>query len=137
MPRAPYGGITPRSRLTPLSFRFDSSLFQPQMNFNTFVLLALFATASAVEDNRMLAPLDDNDFCIGMQPICTSETYIFSAQTDSTISESNFYDCLVSQPNPAWYYLKIADPGRIVMSLTAPSDIDYIVSSTNDCDQNG
>ena len=127
MSRAPYGGITPRSRLTPLSFRFDSSLFQPQMNFNTFVLLALFATASAV----------DNDFCIGMQPICTSETYIFSAQTDSTISESNFYGCLSEQPNPTWFYLKIADPGRIVMSLTAPFDIDYIVSSTNDCDQNG
>jgi len=73
-----------------------------------------------------------NTVCTSMQPICTSDNYEFVAESGSELleSETNNYDCLTTQPNPTWFYLKIDNSGDIVMSLLALRDIDYNVSST-------
>ena len=62
-----------------------------------------------------------------MQPICTNVGLNFPAATNTTAAAGNNYGCLFSQPNPAWYYLQVATNGNIDMSLTAPSDIDFII----------
>jgi|GEM_PF-1374796 len=69
--------------------------------------------------------------CSDMEPICTDEGLDFVAQSTgeaaSTIDPTNDYGCLSSTPNPTWYFLEIEVDGDVDMSLSAPSDIDFIV----------
>ena len=69
--------------------------------------------------------------CGGMEPICTDSGVQFTANDgglDASISEpTNDYNCLGSAPNPSWYYFEISQSGDIIMSLSAPQDIDFII----------
>lgn len=69
--------------------------------------------------------------CASMGPICTDAGLDFTAQSNvpaaSVTDPTNDYGCLGSTPNPTWYYLEISTAGAIDMSLSAPSDIDFIV----------
>ena len=69
--------------------------------------------------------------CSNLGPICTDVGLNFTANSGgtpaTTADPGNNYDCLFSSPNPSWYYLQVATNGAIDMSLTAPSDIDFII----------
>ncbi|MFT6504037.1 MAG: gliding motility-associated-like protein [Crocinitomicaceae bacterium] len=65
--------------------------------------------------------------CASMDPICTDVGATFTANTGTTSEAGNDYGCLVTQPNPSWYYFEVATNGNIDMSLTAASDIDFII----------
>jgi gliding motility-associated-like protein len=69
--------------------------------------------------------------CSQMEPICTDVGLNFTANSGvaeaSTTDPGNDYDCLITQPNPSWFYLEIATSGTINMNLTANSDIDFII----------
>lgn len=65
--------------------------------------------------------------CADMDPICTDVGATFTANTGTTSEAGNDYGCLATQPNPSWYYFEVATNGNIDMSLTAPSDIDFII----------
>jgi gliding motility-associated-like protein len=69
--------------------------------------------------------------CPFMQPICTDAGIQFTASSggaDVTITEpGNDYGCLGYSPNPNWYYFEISQSGDIIMELSAPTDIDYII----------
>ena len=68
--------------------------------------------------------------CIGAEPFCTGTTVNFPASTNSTgnFPANVFFDCLGTQPNPAFYYLQIDQPGNltITMQSTPLVDIDFI-----------
>ena len=53
------------------------------------------------------------DTCPAMQPICTSASNTFAAAVGTTSDSGPNYGCLFAQPNPAWYYLEIDQPGQI------------------------
>lgn len=57
--------------------------------------------------------------CGSADPFCTGTTYIFPNNTG--VPDSGPMDCLGSSPNPAWYYLQIATPG----------DLDITINQTN------
>jgi len=69
--------------------------------------------------------------CSNLEPICTDVGISFTATSgvaDASITNpGNNYDCLITQPNPTWYYLEIANSGDIIMNLSAGSDIDFII----------
>ncbi|MBL1280529.1 MAG: hypothetical protein COA33_009665, partial [Fluviicola sp.] len=69
--------------------------------------------------------------CSSLEPICTDSGLQFTANsggTDADVADpGNNYGCLVTQPNPSWYYLELDAAGNINMSLTAASDIDFII----------
>ena len=66
--------------------------------------------------------------CADMDPFCADTNITFTAQSNGpTAPAGNNYGCLGSQPNPTWYYLQIDQPGPLVFSLSAPSDIDFII----------
>lgn len=69
----------------------------------------------------------ENDSCHLSIPFCTGTIYTFPAGTNTTAQQGPYYNCLGSQPNPAWYHLKIEDPGAlaIYMYSTPPRDIDF------------
>lgn len=69
--------------------------------------------------------------CANPAPICTQQGITFTANSNgvpaSTTNPGNNYGCLATTPNPSWYYLEISQSGTIIMSLSAPSDIDFII----------
>ena len=69
--------------------------------------------------------------CSTLAPICTDVGLLFTANTNgvnaNVVDPGNNYDCLATQPNPSWYYFEIATNGAINMSLSAPTDIDFII----------
>jgi hypothetical protein len=68
-----------------------------------------------------------NDSCHLSTPFCTGTIYSFPAGTNTTAQSGPNYDCLSTRPNPAWYHLKILDPGPIAIYMysTPSRDIDF------------
>lgn len=70
--------------------------------------------------------------CSTADPFCTGVTYTFPASTSTTAPVGPNYDCLGSQPNPAFYYVQIATPGTLVIDIAqtdaagSGQDVDFI-----------
>lgn len=71
----------------------------------------------------------ENNLCSSALPFCTDNgLYIFPAGVNAGQGEEGpNYDCLSSTPNPAWYYMRIDDPGNIniYMYSEPQEDIDF------------
>lgn len=65
--------------------------------------------------------------CAQAQPICTDNTYCYTAGIGAVASSGNDYGCLLTQPNPSWYYFEISTAGNLIFDLSAVSDIDFAV----------
>lgn len=63
--------------------------------------------------------------CENAQPFCTDTEYNFPLATNTTSEIGPYYDCLLTQPNPVWYYLLIDESGDIDISMNAGADIDF------------
>ncbi len=63
--------------------------------------------------------------CLNAAPFCTGTTYLFPAQTN--VPNLGTYQCLMTTPNAAWYYMQIADSGNIniFMQSNPLVDIDF------------
>ena len=70
-----------------------------------------------------------NNLCENSEPFCTdNDLYIFEAGVDAGYGEQGpQYACLTSQPNPAWYYMRIDHPGGMLIDMESKpqKDIDY------------
>ena len=66
--------------------------------------------------------------CSTSEGFCTGTNYTFPASTNTTAPVGPDYGCLGSQPNPAFYFLQIDQPGNltITMQSTPLVDIDFI-----------
>ncbi len=69
----------------------------------------------------------ENDSCHTSMPFCTGTIYTFPAGTNTSAQVGPNYNCLNTRPNPAWYHLKILDPGPIAIYMysTPARDIDF------------
>lgn len=65
--------------------------------------------------------------CAGADPFCTGTGILFPASVDMPDAETGpDYGCLCSQPNPVWYYLRIANPGSLTINISSTcGDVDY------------
>jgi hypothetical protein len=69
-----------------------------------------------------------NYTCETALPFCTGTQYAFPAAVNAGEGEAGpCYNCLINTPNPAWYYLRIANPGNIIIKMLSqpPRDIDF------------
>ncbi len=70
-----------------------------------------------------------NNLCAQADPFCTGTTYTYPAGVNAGTAESGpSYSCLGSEPNPAWYYLQIANSGNLEISMVggnSTNDIDF------------
>ena len=66
--------------------------------------------------------------CATALPFCTGSNYTFPASINTPAPPGTNFGCLGTQPNPAFYYMEIANPGNltIYMSTTPQRDIDFI-----------
>ena len=82
-----------------------------------------------------------NTSCAVSSPFCSSSNYNFPAATGTTAEVGPDYDCLITQPNPVWYYLQIAQSGDLDISManTNSVDVDFVCwgpfTSSNVCNQ--
>jgi len=93
---------------------------RPTMIFYlSFVLVLLFIPGRNFSQNNL---------CSTAFPFCTGSTYSYPAGVNSGTAQAGpSYSCLGSEPNPAWYYLKIANPGNLEIKMVGGN-------STNDVD---
>lgn len=69
-----------------------------------------------------------NQTCETAAPFCTGTLYSFPAGVNSGTGQPGpNYGCLTTRPNPAWYYMRVANPGNIIIQMysTPAKDIDY------------
>ncbi|MEO8760936.1 MAG: CUB domain-containing protein, partial [Bacteroidia bacterium] len=67
--------------------------------------------------------------CASADPFCSGTNYNFPATTGNTVGETGpSYGCLGSEPNPAWYFMQIANTGPLVLSIAGSGggDVDFI-----------
>jgi len=83
-----------------------------------------------------------NMTCETAAPFCTGTLYSFPAGVNAGVGQAGpCYSCLSTRPNPAWYYMKVANPGNIIIQMHSdPSkDIDFCCwgpfTSQNACTQ--
>jgi len=87
----------------------------------------------------VIQTFSQNTTCGEATPFCTGTEYVFPAGTGGAAELGPDYGCLGSQPNPAWYFMQIADTGPINIFMSADNDIDFICygpfsTLTNVCD---
>lgn len=97
--------------------------------FNTWQAALPEAVYVALLKQENLRAVTQNNFCNTSEPFCTDNgLYEFPAGVNAGSGESGpYYDCLRTRPNPAWYYMRILDPGDmdIYMYSTPQVDIDF------------
>ena len=70
--------------------------------------------------------------CNTALPFCTGSNYVFPASTNTPAPTGAYFDCLFSQPNPAFYYMEIDNPGNMTINIQGlgtnggTNDIDFI-----------
>ncbi len=66
--------------------------------------------------------------CQEADPFCTGTIYNYPAGTTGYSQSGPYYACLYTQPCPAWYYMRIGNPGPITIYMfsTPLKDIDFI-----------
>ena len=66
--------------------------------------------------------------CATALPFCTGSSYTFPASINTPAPPGSNFGCLGTQPNPAFYFMEIANPGYLTIYLsTVPQrDIDFI-----------
>lgn len=70
----------------------------------------------------------ENDSCHTSLPFCTGTIYTFPGGVNTGLAQVGpFYDCIGEERNPAWYYMKIANPGDITIKMSSSplEDIDF------------
>ena len=116
--------------------------FQKQ-NARLFSSMDKEALAELAVEYKALLPIDQvnslmmdyytrsrqNNHCADAEPFCTDNgLYQFPAGVNAGSGENGpYYDCLHSTPNPAWYYMRIANPGGMTINMysTPSRDIDF------------
>lgn len=106
------------------------------MRFSSQLLLTVLLGFLCAETS-----FGQGDRCNSIQPFCAGTTeYVFQNSSPSNGNFSNAeggpsYGCLETQPYPAWFYLKISDPGNLNFQIRqtvnpdgtgAELDVDFI-----------
>jgi hypothetical protein len=67
-------------------------------------------------------------FCDESTPICLEQSFTYPAGTTGNAEPGAYYACLMTQPAPAWFHMRIVDPGNITIYMfsTPLVDIDFI-----------
>lgn len=63
--------------------------------------------------------------CIDADPFCSDDGLIFENVSDgSTAQDGIDYECLVSQPNPSWFFLEIEEDGDLELEIVQNTEFD-------------
>ncbi len=94
------------------------------MNRSWYLFVLLIITCSGL----FAQGHGDHNTCEKAAPFCTGTLYSFPAGVNAGTGQTGpFYSCLVTRPNPAWYYMKVGNPGNLIIKMHSdpPVDIDF------------
>lgn len=89
--------------------------------YKVFFLVNIFLLAKNV--------LSQGSNCSNADPFCTGTTYSFPNSTN--VPDGGSFGCLADSPNPAWYYMEIAQSGTMQFNISQTStsgggiDVDF------------
>jgi hypothetical protein len=89
-----------------------------------FILLILIGSVSFAQQGGG----GSNSTCETAAPFCTGTLYSFPAGVNAPPGQIGpYYGCLTTRPNPAWYYMKVANSGNILIQMHSEpaKDIDF------------
>ncbi len=104
-----------------------------------FLMIMIVFSQLCFSQNNTNTP---SSSCANSNPACAVGGFSFQnvssaqAQTASQIDPAVQYNCLISQPNPNWFYIKIATSGVLDFQVSqntsqdgsgSPLDVDYIL----------
>jgi hypothetical protein len=123
-----YACSNPNGNYSSLTLNINNNVLVPGVEY----LIAVNTNNSGAFDLCIDNPVNDSpSTCANAQPFCTADgSVVYDAGVDDGIAEpGNAYDCLITQPNPAWFFLEIDEPGdmEITMTSTPAEDIDYVL----------
>jgi len=109
----------------------DPALYQKAINSGWFQKVAIglenaedFANGIIGNNGGPLNPMN-NGLCADATPFCTSSGSTYPAGVNTGTAESGpNYGCLGTQPNPAWFYMKILTGGDLHITETNSNNID-------------
>ncbi|MEM6261573.1 MAG: T9SS type A sorting domain-containing protein, partial [Bacteroidota bacterium] len=107
---------------------------------NTYFIKVTYRNIGFPADPTFDICVFENPTCVSdraMQPFCTDATLTYPAGSfpsgvpplsASTVNPGNNYGCLLSTPNPAWFYLEIDQPGNIDVIMTNTQNVDVDIA---------
>ncbi len=118
-------GLTPGETYYVRIYNFSGTEYsQADANFNLCI-----TTPQFFEDNQLCSDLEP--FCAPVDdegnptPLVFPNGYFY---LDETLSEAGpDYDCLTTQPNPAWFYITVEEEG----------DLEFLITQSTAFDENG
>ena len=99
---------------------------------NIIIVLIIFISASQF----IYSQSGGANLCDISEPLCASNEFSYPNTFNAGDAENGpDYGCLLSQPNPAWFYLLIAQSGNIVLQIEQSTvlggspdlDVDFII----------
>lgn len=96
---------------------------------NTYYLRAYTYTGTAGQTTTFdvcLSTTLQAGMCDAAKPFCSDTTYNFPTNVGTYAAAGIDYGCLCTQPNPIWYYLKIAVAGSLDIEIESScGDVDF------------
>ena len=128
-----YRGTCGALNATPLVCSDPNNSTVSSLTVGTTYYVRLYTTTSTTGQNTVFnlcikptpaAPT--NTSCAKISPVCSDTPISFQAQsTGGTAPAGPNYGCLLTRPNPTWFYLEIGSSGSIAIDISANSDIDF------------
>lgn len=134
-----YGCINQNGNYTTTTLSITNNSLIPGETYLIAVLSNSQGTFNLCVDN----PINTSpQTCASADPFCTGQPLTFPASTGAGTAEpGNNYGCLITQPNPTWFFLEIDAPGDITLEMDSnpAEDIDYVAwgpfpDATTGCD---
>lgn len=68
-----------------------------------------------------------NDSCLKSLQVCSGYTYSYPLNTNTIAQNGPNYGCLNTQPNPSWFFMKVAQGGDFIFQIVSPTgnDVDF------------
>jgi hypothetical protein len=98
------------------------------MIWKSFALLSSFLLLYGIVQAQPGGGGGQNNTCETAAPFCTGTLYNFPAGVNAGTGQAGpCYSCLATRPNPAWYYMKVATSGNIIIQMHSEpaKDIDF------------
>lgn len=97
---------------------------------NTYYIRVYTTTSTAGQTTAFdlcVSSIAPTAYCKGADPFCTGTTYYFPTNINAGVGQTGpDYGCLGTQPNPVWYFLRIATAGAIQIEIESScGDVDY------------
>ena len=86
-------------------------------NLSTIILLLFFVGIANSQQNTTIPNAD---------PFCSDTGILFQNVSDGSQAEGGInYDCLTTQPNPSWFYIRIDLPGNLSFQIEQNTQDDF------------